>query len=322
MEVNRQGLSLHSALHPVFRVWRDAHGAIARVSLGTADAGGATEASRLESFIHFEIDRCSEAAQLEALRTGVARILGDVRAAVDDWPAMQDTARATIATMAGAADAATPYAAEARAFLQWMIDDHFCFLGQRDYQLISRDGRYFLRGLPDSGSGILRPSLRDPAAEELTPLPAAASTIIAGDSPIFLTKANSRATVHRPGYLDYIGIKLLDADGNLFGERRFVGLYTSTAYMVSSGEIPLVRRKCANILQRAGFTARGHLYKSSPPSSSNIHATTCSSRRGRAVRQRAGHPAAAGTPTGSTVRAPRPLRPFRLLHGLRAARSL
>ena len=262
MEVNRQGLSLHSALHPVFRVWRDAHGAIARVSLGTADAGGATEASRLESFIHFEIDRCSEAAQLEALRTGVARILGDVRAAVDDWPAMQDTARATIATMAGAADAATPYAAEARAFLQWMIDDHFCFLGQRDYQLISQDGRYFLRGLPDSGSGILRPSLRDPAAEELTPLPAAASTIIAGDSPIFLTKANSRATVHRPGYLDYIGIKLLDADGNLFGERRFVGLYTSTAYMVSSGEIPLVRRKCANILQRAGFLARGHLYKS------------------------------------------------------------
>ncbi|KAI3596527.1 NAD-specific glutamate dehydrogenase, large form [Cupriavidus necator H850] len=260
VEINRQGLALHSAIHPVFRVWRDARGGIERIAKG--GAGEAGDSSRLESFIHFEIDRSGEAARLEALRSCIAQVLVDVRAAVEDWPKMCDITQTTISAMAQAPDAAAPESAEARAFLDWMMDDHFTFLGQRDYQLVSQDGRYFLRGVPGSGAGILRESLREPDTEDLTLLPAAATAIIEGASPIFLTKANSRATVHRPGYLDYVGVKLLDDKGQLFGERRFVGLYTSTAYMAPIAEIPLVRLKCANILARAGFLAKGHLYKS------------------------------------------------------------
>ncbi|WP_432259855.1 NAD-glutamate dehydrogenase [Cupriavidus sp. TMH.W2] len=260
MEINRQGLALHSAIHPVFRVWQGPGGGIERIAPG--GAGKAGDTSRLESFIHFEIDRSGEAARLEALRSGIAQVLGDVRAAVEDWPKMCDITRTTISAMAQAPDAASPDSVEARAFLEWMMEDHFSFLGQRDYQLVARDGRYFLRGVAGSGAGILRESLREPDAEDLTLLPAAATAIIEGSSPIFLTKANSRATVHRPGYLDYVGVKLLDENGQLFGERRFVGLYTSTAYMAPIAEIPLVRRKCANILARAGFLAKGHLYKS------------------------------------------------------------
>ncbi|MGO4302514.1 NAD-glutamate dehydrogenase [Cupriavidus sp. RAF12] len=260
MEINRLGLTLHSAIHPVFRVCRNASDGIDSIGLGGSETSTAT--CRLESFIHFEVDRTGEAARLDALRTGIARILGDVRAAVEDWPRMQQIARDTIASMAQAPDASAPDAVEARAFLEWLLDDHFSFLGQRDYELVPRDGQYFLRGVPGSGSGILREALREPGEDDLTPLPLAAKAIIEGASPIFLTKANSRATVHRPGYLDYIGVKLLDANGKLFGERRFVGLYTSTAYMVSTSEIPLLRRKCANILARAGFLTKGHLYKS------------------------------------------------------------
>ncbi|SOZ02198.1 NAD-glutamate dehydrogenase [Cupriavidus taiwanensis] len=259
MEINRQGLALHSAIHPVFRVWRGGNG-IERIA--PAGAGEAGDNSRLESFIHFEIDRTGESSRLDALRNGISQVLVDVRAAVEDWPKMCEITRATIGAMAQAPDAAAPESVEARAFLEWMMDDHFSFLGQRDYQLIARDGRYYLRGVAGSGVGILRESLREPDAEDLTPLPAAATAIIEGSAPIFLTKANSRATVHRPGYLDYVGVKLLDENGQLFGERRFVGLYTSTAYMAPIADIPLVRRKCANILARAGFLAKGHLYKS------------------------------------------------------------
>ncbi|MCO4860095.1 NAD-glutamate dehydrogenase [Cupriavidus sp. WGlv3] len=259
MEINRQGLALHSAIHPVFRVWRGGTG-IERIAPAGAGEGG--DNSRLESFIHFEIDRTGESSRLDALRNGISQVLVDVRAAVEDWPKMCDITRATIGAMAQAPDAASAESVEARAFLEWMMDDHFSFLGQRDYQLVARDGRYFLRGVAGSGAGILRESLREPDAEDLTPLPAAATAIIEGSSPIFLTKANSRATVHRPGYLDYVGVKLLDENGQLFGERRFVGLYTSTAYMAPIADIPLVRRKCANILARAGFLAKGHLYKS------------------------------------------------------------
>ncbi|MEX3928524.1 NAD-glutamate dehydrogenase [Paraburkholderia sp. BR10936] len=258
MAVNRLGLALHSALHPVFRIWRGKDGTIERVDEGGASAGDGQ--SQLASFIHFEVDRCGDAAKLDELRSDIAKVLGDVRASVEDWPNLLEAARTTIKTMKARETSAEDI--EARAFLDWMVADHFTFLGQRDYALVAHDGGYALRGVEGSGLGILRESLRAPGTPDITPLPPAAVDIISGAWPIFLTKANSRATVHRPGYLDYVGVKLVGADGRVCGERRFVGLYTSTAYMVSTAEIPIVRRKCANIVQRAGFLPKGHLGKS------------------------------------------------------------
>ncbi|WP_109482988.1 NAD-glutamate dehydrogenase [Paraburkholderia sp. C35] len=258
MAVNRLGLSLHSVLHPVFRIWRGKDGGIERIAPGGASSDDGQ--SQLASFIHFEVDRCGDAAKLDALRDEIAKVLGDVRAAVEDWPKIVEIARTTIRDMA--TRETSPEGVEARAFLEWMVADHFTFLGQRDYELVAHDGQYGLRGVAGSGFGILREALRPQGASEVTPLPAAAAGIIAGATPIFLTKANSRATVHRPGYLDYVGVKLVGPDGKICGERRFIGLYTSTAYTTSASEIPIVRRKCANIVRRAGFLPKGHLGKS------------------------------------------------------------
>ncbi|MFC5427375.1 NAD-glutamate dehydrogenase [Paraburkholderia denitrificans] len=261
MAVNRLGLVLHSALHPVFRIWRDKDGGIGRVSAGGAGSATGDEAqSQLASFIHFEVDRCGDAVKLDTLRNDIAQVLDDVRASVEDWPKLLDIARDTIKLMKAREKTAEDI--EARAFLEWMVADHFTFLGQRDYALVSLDTGFGLRGMDESGLGILRGARRPPGTPDITPLPHAAAEIITGAWPIFLTKANSRATVHRPGYLDYVGVKLMGPDGKVTGERRFLGLYTSTAYRVSSAEIPIVRRKCANIVQRAGFLPKGHLGKS------------------------------------------------------------
>ncbi|NLP64914.1 NAD-glutamate dehydrogenase [Paraburkholderia sacchari] len=258
MAVNKLGLALHSVMHPVFRIWRGKDGAIVRVDVGGAGADDGQ--SQLASFIHFEVDRCGDAAKLEELRSSIAKVLGDVRAAVEDWPKIVEVVRATIKSMKARESSAEDV--ESRAFLEWMAADHFTFLGQRDYALVEHGDGFALRGVEGSGLGILRESLRVPGAPDVTPLPSAATEIVAGAWPIFLTKANSRATVHRPGYLDYVGVKLVGQDGKVCGERRFLGLYTSTAYMVSSSEIPIVRRKCANIVRRAGFLPKGHLGKS------------------------------------------------------------
>lgn len=209
MAVNRLGLALHSALHPVFRIWRGRDGGIERV-----DAGGATPGdgqSQLASFIHFEVDRCGDAALLDTLRNDIAHVLGDVRASVEDWPKIVEIARATIKEMK--ARESTAEDIEARAFLEWMAADHFTFLGQRDYALVSDGTGFGLRGVEGTGFGILRESLRTSGTPDVTPLPPAAADIITGAWPIFLTKANSRATVHRPGYLDYVGVKLVGPDG-------------------------------------------------------------------------------------------------------------
>ncbi|CAG9204910.1 NAD-specific glutamate dehydrogenase [Paraburkholderia tropica] len=258
MAVNKLGLALHSAMHPVFRVWRGKEGGIERIDVGAAGADDGP--SQLASFIHFEVDRCGDAAKLDELRREIAKVLGDVRAAVEDWPKILDVARETIKSMKARETSAEDI--EARAFLDWMVADHFTFLGQRDYALVEHGDGFALRGVDNSGLGILREALRAPGTPDVTPLPPAAADIVTGAWPIFLTKANSRATVHRPGYLDYVGVKLVGADGKVCGERRFVGLYTSTAYMVPAADIPIVRRKCANIVRRAGFLPKGHLGKS------------------------------------------------------------
>ena len=49
---------------------------------------------------------------------------------------------------------------------------------------------------------------------------------------LVLAKANSKATVHRPAHLDYIGVKTFDESGDVVGERR-LGLFSSAAYTES-----------------------------------------------------------------------------------------
>jgi glutamate dehydrogenase len=266
-EINRLGLTLHAVIHPVFRVWRDAAGQVEKIQRASENGGKDSkdnDRAKLESTIHIEVDRCTEAARMEEILAGVLKVLGDVRAAVEDWRQMMTAASAAIDDLKQQdnGDAAQQgEIAEARAFLEWMIDDHFTFLGYHDYELVVSDGENYLQGMAGSGLGILRDSLRAADSADMTRLPVSAQGIIDAQSPIFITKANSRATVHRAGYLDYVGVKRYGAGGKVVGERRIVGLYTSTAYMVPTSEIPLVRRKVAKVLERAGFVPRGHLAK-------------------------------------------------------------
>ena len=137
---------------------------------------------------------------------------------------------------------------ESLAFLQWLKDDHFTFLGTRDYVFEKANGGDALRPLTESGLGVLRGDERrivrrgqDRAA--LTP---EVRGFLMQPSPLIITKSIERSSVHRRVQEDYIGIKRFNADGQLVGERRFVGLFTSTAYNESPSEIPFLRRKVAN----------------------------------------------------------------------------
>ncbi|MHA6847364.1 NAD-glutamate dehydrogenase [Ralstonia syzygii] len=286
MEINRQGLALHSAFHPVYRVQRDASGTRVAVAGGGGvqrpaalagdmpgtivedEAGGKTsDEARFESYIHIEVDRFSEPERVQALHDGLVRVLGDVRVAVEDWKPMQGAAQAAIdalsvrAGQASAGEVERAEIAEAQAFLAWMLQRHFTFLGYRDYELVVKDDGHYLQGVPGTGLGVLREALRDPTAPDISRLAPGAAKIIDAPASIFLTKANSRATVHRPGYLDYVGVKRFDANGRACGERRFLGLYTSTVYMVPAESIPLARHKVASVIERTGFLPNGHLAK-------------------------------------------------------------
>src|SRR3954466_4434752 len=152
MEVNRQGLTLHLVIHPVLRTVRSRAGQLESVSAPGESSGG-----RLESFMHLEVDRRTDPAKLAELEAGLARVLGDVRAAVLDFGAMKKRMAEVLARLDEARSAVSqPELEEGRAYLDWLIHDHFTFLGCRDYVLERAGGEDVLRIVPGSGLGILR----------------------------------------------------------------------------------------------------------------------------------------------------------------------
>lgn len=254
MELNRLGSGVHLIVHPVLRIRRDEDGALLEVLPHDAPVPGCV----LESFIHAEVDRETEPADVERIRSGLEHVLEDVRAAVEDWRAMVARAREVIADLDEHPPPVDPEElAEAKALLEWIVDDHFTFLGYREYDLIADGGQDALRRVPGTGLGILRDSDSE-TAEASVRLQPEASGLARAKNPLVLTKANSRATVHRPSYLDYVGVKRFDESGEVVGERRFLGLYTSTAYSASPHEIPLLRRKVRKVRERSGLPPGSH----------------------------------------------------------------
>jgi len=255
MEVNRQGYTLHLFNHPIFATKRDAEGHL-------ESFGAPAKDGKHESLIHVEVDRETDPARMKELGQGILAVLADVRSAFEDWNAM----RARMESIVKELDPPPTFldkeeTTEIRGFLAWAADHHFTFLGCRDYDLENVNGEDQLRIVARSGMGVLREPKLGGLSASFQELPAQLRALARDPKLLVLTKANARATVHRPGYLDYIGVKRFDAAGKVIGERRFVGLYTSSAYHADPREVPLLRRKVAKVIERAGFRQYSHMYK-------------------------------------------------------------
>src|SRR5215217_3761259 len=255
MEINRQGYATHFMIHPLIRVRRDYEGRMVEVLPPDSTDEDATS----ESLIHVEVDRQTEPEALEDLRDHIDGVLEQVRVAVEDWPKMRETVWDIVS---GFEEDTPPVEAseldEARAFLEWIADDNFTFLGYREYDLLTEEGEDLLRSVPGSGLGILRETGQKPHSLSFAKLPPEVRRLAHATNLLNLTKANSRSTVHRPSYIDYVGVKRFDAEGEATGERRFLGLYAFSAYSMSAFEIPIVRRKVGYVLERAGFPEGSH----------------------------------------------------------------
>ena len=186
------------------------------------------------------------------MRAAVRGLEADARAAARSDPELR----------AATASAARGLARRRRAFLQWLTDDHLPLLGYRRHDLLERDGELELVRVEGSGLGILRDSGARGISISFSSAPRAVRNLAAAPSPMLLvTKATTRATVHRPGYVDYVGIKRYDAGGKVVGEHRFVGLFTSVAYATRVTEVPLVRGKVRAVSERARLAPGSHLGK-------------------------------------------------------------
>jgi len=241
--INRHDLSVHITVHPIIRIKRDSGGNIEAVGKPGSKSGNP------ESFIRLAIDRETDPKILKHLEQEVRSVLSDIRLAVRDWKKMSAKMVETCEMLnSGPRRADEELRAESQDFLRWLADDHFTFLGYREYRLANRGEKVLLRPTKGSALGLLSRKKRDGRTIELS---AQMRRLTRTRDWLVLTKANARSTVHRNAYLDYVGVKIYDGNGKVCGERRFIGLFASAAYSEAPRNIPLLSYKIDRIFERA-----------------------------------------------------------------------
>ncbi|WBB54792.1 NAD-glutamate dehydrogenase [Verrucosispora sp. WMMD573] len=261
--LNTHHLDVHLLVHPLVVVRREPLGRLVEVA-ADVEPDDAISGDLVESWMRIEIDPVRDPEERDKLRRELQRVLTDVREAVEDWPKMRQCALTLADELAAArtSDNRPPVPekdiTDSVELLRWLAHDHFTFLGYREYRLVpnSAEGGPALEAVLGTGLGILRQD--SPEARALSSMTPEAHEKVTEKRLLIITKANSRATVHRSAYLDYIGFKIFDEDGEVVGERRFLGLFSTAAYRTSVQELPVVRRKVAEVLDRSGLSLRSH----------------------------------------------------------------
>ncbi|MGB0134038.1 NAD-glutamate dehydrogenase, partial [Dokdonella sp.] len=253
MAINQAGLMTHAVVHPIFNVERDPGGHVLSFGDEQSTSGSA------ESIMLFEVDKIGNAEEIEALRQAITAAVEDVRSSVTDWPQM----KAKMLEIAEKMPSLNlPFdkdsLAEAQEFLKWIADDHFTFVGYREYRVVEEAGEEVLKPVEGTGLGIMRGSEKGFAARSLKSLAARDLEKSGAVGALILTKTNSRSRVHRPGHMDYLSVLGFDGKGMPVLEQRFLGLLTSSAYMTPPKQVPLLRTNYETILKRSGLKRDSH----------------------------------------------------------------
>ena len=251
-EITEAAYVVRAMFHPVVEVAR-------------TRAGLRTDRGRLqrESMILVLVEPVGR-QRAQALVQGVQSVLADVSTAVADFDAMRKLMREAMSDLeATAPDAVRDEIPEDFAFLNWLLEDRFVFLGARIYEYPRTSGGDYAKAEPrydaNGSLGVLRDQSRSVLRRESEPaVLSPASRRYLGDAPLVVAKSNVRSRVHRRAYMDYVGLKRYGPDGRAEGEVRFIGLFTAEAYDEPVREVPLIRAKAAKVMARAGKAPGGH----------------------------------------------------------------
>lgn len=254
-ELARLGEQVDELLHPVLGVERDDEGCLVGLC-------SAREAQRREAFAWLRLGRRLARDERDHLSQCLSRVLDDARAATSDFAALVDRARETAAELRERGPQRWPAAEvdEVAALIDWLLDDHFVWLGARDYRLVVTEQAPAIVADPNSGLGILRDaggsSFTEPV--RLDALPPEAAVGVTSDQPLTVSRTNRPSTVHKRVRMISLSVKSLDADGGVLAERRFLGLFAQRAYAEPASTIPVLRGKLERILAAEDVVPHSH----------------------------------------------------------------
>ncbi|TDF41809.1 NAD-glutamate dehydrogenase [Alteromonadaceae bacterium M269] len=257
MTLNRLGITAHLTLHTPISLKRNDDFVVEAF----LDSTSRSKALVKETVFFIEVDRQSSQESLDTLAQELHSVVGEVSLAVSDWKPMREKLDTIIDEYKKQhSPASSEEQQQAYQFLCWLQDHNFTMMGYRSYTAKAIKGDY--RWIPnnDTSLGLMKNSISD-RDRLLSQLPASARYETLSSTPLILTKTNSRARVHRPAYMDYVGIKRFDADGNVVGEDRFIGLYSAAFYNSSATQLPVLKSKLDRVCKKSGFEQGSHAYK-------------------------------------------------------------
>ena len=251
-ELARQDLDVHLVVHPIMHIARNKSGQVTEIGKPDAPA---------ESVMQIRATQVAQPEKLEQVQRGIESVLNDVRVSVGDFREMRARLHETIEEIdTKKLPVNEDERAEISRFLKWIEDDHFTFLGYREYAMTGKGEKASYQIVDGRSLGILKDfNLRIfGGMRNQESMPTQVRSYLRQPKLLLITKANTRATVHRDVPMDVFGVKTFDTKGNVTGERLFSGLFTSAAYSRSPREIPMLDRKIETIIERAGFSPNSH----------------------------------------------------------------
>lgn len=273
-EISRCGHAISLVVHPIFLTIRSSRDRSLKTikelpTQGRSMSSGDTQSlpalsaalqeddrTQVESWIAVELDQVVTEQESEELRSGLQKALKDVALSHRDQDRMiaqAQHAASDIRRLDNVRDQG-----ESAELVEWMGDGNFLFLGYREYQLAGEEDHLRLEPVPRTGLGILSDVDGSPRPRSASELSAAGRARARQRRALVITKANSRSTVRRRTYMDYVAVKVFDAEGEVTGERRFLGLFSQRAYTQSISTIPLLRSRAKQLLARSGFSPDSH----------------------------------------------------------------
>ncbi|MGW6445584.1 NAD-glutamate dehydrogenase [Lentzea sp. NPDC055074] len=251
-ELTRGGVQVQRVVHPIVVVRRDPVTGERTEVLPTADPADPPADALAESWMNIEVDLITDPDRARELETRLLTVLTDVREVVEDTDRMVATALQLAEELKKDASEAT---SDGSNLLEWLADGHFTFMGYRQYELVQEDGEPALRAVLASGLGVLRQDSL--AARSLTAGPDNGAQALSPDL-LVLTQASAQSSVHRSVYPYYVGVKTFDGEGNVSGEHRFLGIFSTTALHENVLDIPVVERRVREVIHRAGFPLQSY----------------------------------------------------------------
>ncbi|KZN33273.1 NAD-glutamate dehydrogenase [Pseudoalteromonas luteoviolacea] len=256
MALSRKNIASHLLLHCPLKINRDKQDKISAISgLKTEQ-----ESSSTKTVFFIEIDRQTDDSVIADFTHELESVLKDVSVAVEDWLLVRDKLVSVGEDIPNRKhDASKEELNEAVEFLDWLARDNFTFMGYRQYDLVPVQGDYELKPVAGSSLGLMKNSSE--SSRLLSELPEVARLEARSKNLLILTKTNSQSRVHRPAHIDYVGIKRFDSEGNVIGEDRFIGLFSSSFYNNSASDVPVLKSKIARIMEQCDFAKGTHAYK-------------------------------------------------------------